>query len=319
MLSLPALSLTSFSAHNFLFSSSVPEFFSSNIKFRSSNLSLSLIKRLPQTMQDVEKLCLKWNDFQESINSAFRVLRNDRDFADVTLVCEDGTQFETHKVVLASSSPFFMEILKKNKHPHPLIYMRGVKSEELVALVDFLYNGEANVFQDNLESFLVLAEELRLKGLTGSKGENYQNNEKTSHRVAKKIPQTKKEDFFSYQKEIDQPEDQPQMPVAVIKQAINVEIQELDAQVKSLMDLSGNILTIGNRTVRGMICKVCGKEGDKTNIMTHIESNHVSTDVAHSCNICGKTSRSRHGLRQHKAREHSKCEPLQDQNWFETT
>ena len=264
-------------------------------------------------MQDTEKLCLKWNDFQENINSAFRVLRNDTDFADVTLACEDGTQFETHKVVLASSSPFFMEILKKNKHPHPLIYMRGVKAEELVALVDFLYYGEANVFQDNLESFLVLAEELKLKGLTGSAAtESDQKYENTSHRVAKKILETKKEDFFSYQKEIDQPEDQPQMPVAVVKQAINVEIQKLDAQVKSLMDLSGNMLTIGNRTVRGMICKVCGKEGDKTNIMTHIESNHVSTDVAHSCNICGKSSRSRHGLRQHKAKEHSKYEPLQD-------
>ena len=268
-----------------------------------------MIKRLPLTMQDTEKLCLKWNDFQENINSAFRVLRNDTDFADLTLACEDGTQFETHKLVLASSSPFFMEILKKNKHPHPLIYMRGVKAEELVALVDFLYYGEANVFQDHLESFLVLAEELRLKGLTGSTAENDQKYEKTSNRVAQKIPQTKKEDIFSCQKEIDQHEEDREessyLPLEVANQAINVEIQELDAQVKALMDFSGSMLTVGNRTVRGMICKVCGKEGDKTNIMTHIEANHVSTGVAHPCNICGKTSRSRHGLRQHKAREHS--------------
>ena len=72
-------------------------------------------------MQGSEKLCLKWNDFQENLNSAFGVLRNDRDFADVTLACEDGTQIETHKVILATSSPFFMDVLKKNKHPHPMI------------------------------------------------------------------------------------------------------------------------------------------------------------------------------------------------------
>ena len=123
-------------------------------------------------MQSSEKLCLKWNDFQENLNSAFGLLRNDQDFADVTLACEDGTQIMTHKVVLASSSPFFMDILKKNKHPHPLIYMRGLKEENLLAMVDFLYYGEASVDQDSLDVFLGLAEELKLKGLTVSSVES---------------------------------------------------------------------------------------------------------------------------------------------------
>ena len=79
-------------------------------------------------MQNPEKLCLKWNDFQENLNSAFGRFRNGEDFADVTLACEDGTQIEVHKFVLASSSPFFMEMLKKNKHPHPLLYLRGLGS-----------------------------------------------------------------------------------------------------------------------------------------------------------------------------------------------
>ena len=54
-----------------------------------------------------EKLCLQWNDFQENIKSAFGNLREDNDFTDVTLACEDGQQVEAHKVILASSSPFF--------------------------------------------------------------------------------------------------------------------------------------------------------------------------------------------------------------------
>ena len=58
-------------------------------------------------MQNSEKLCLKWNDFQENLNLAFGVLRNDKELSDVTLACEDGTQIETHKVILASASPFF--------------------------------------------------------------------------------------------------------------------------------------------------------------------------------------------------------------------
>ena len=39
--------------------------------------------------------------------------------------------------------------------------MRGVFSENLTAIVDFLYHGEANLRQENLESFFALAEELK--------------------------------------------------------------------------------------------------------------------------------------------------------------
>ena len=118
-----------------------------------------------------ERLCLQWNDFRENVSSAFRDLRGEKEFTDVTLACEDGQQVEAHKVVLIASSPFFLNILKRNKHSHPLIYMRGVRSENLLAMVDFFYHGEANVFQENLDSFLALAEELQLKGLRGNQTE----------------------------------------------------------------------------------------------------------------------------------------------------
>jgi len=66
-----------------------------------------------------EKLCLKWNDFQDITNNAFGSLRNDVDLSDVTLACEDGEQVEAHKVILAASSPFFQQLLRRNKHPLP--------------------------------------------------------------------------------------------------------------------------------------------------------------------------------------------------------
>ena len=64
----------------------------------------------------------------------------------MTLACEDGQQMEVHKVVLIASSPFFLNLLKKNKHPHPLVFMKGVQYDDLVSMVDFLYNGEANAY-----------------------------------------------------------------------------------------------------------------------------------------------------------------------------
>ena len=119
-------------------------------------------------MTGSEKLGLNWNDFKENVISSFGSLRGDNDLSDVTLACEDGHQLEAHKVILASSSPFFMDILKKHKHSHPLIYMKGLNSKDMSAMLDFLYFGEATVYQENLDTFLALAEELKLKGLTGT-------------------------------------------------------------------------------------------------------------------------------------------------------
>ena len=75
-------------------------------------------------------------------------------------------------MVLISSSSFFLNLLKRNKHPHPLVYMRGLKHEDLLSIVDFLYNGEANVHQENFDSFLGMADELQLKGLKKEKRED---------------------------------------------------------------------------------------------------------------------------------------------------
>ena len=71
-------------------------------------------------------------------------------------------------MILVTSSPFFSRLLKKNNkknQSHTLIYMRGIKYDILMAMTDFIYCGETNVYQDDLESFLALAAELQLKGL----------------------------------------------------------------------------------------------------------------------------------------------------------
>ena len=115
-----------------------------------------------------EKLSVQWNDFKDNAIGSLGLLKDDKDFLNVTLASEDGKQIEAHKVILAISSPFFQNLLKRNKHPHPLIYMRGVKSDDLLAIVNFLYFGEANVRQENLDSFFAIAEELQLKGLIGT-------------------------------------------------------------------------------------------------------------------------------------------------------
>ena len=263
-------------------------------------------------MQILEKLCLKWNDFQANLSSAFCGLRNDQDFADMTLVSEDGVHIETHKVVLASTSPFFMEMLKRNKHPHPMIYMRGLKADELVAMIDFLYYGEANVNQESLDVFLALAEELKLKGLTGSSREDglrnkvpapEKNIEERKH-VVKTTPAMPKPSNVYH------PNTKTESSSVAL---VSVEADQLDEQIKSMMTMTENEVVIGGKKRKTFACNVCGKEGHGANIKTHIEANHIESNITHSCDICGKISRSRNGLRLHKAKEHSKQAILQVQ------
>ena len=260
-----------------------------------------------------EKLCLKWNDFQDTTSSAFGSLRNDRDFADVTLACEDGHQVEAHKVILASSSPFFQNLLRKNKHPHPLIYMRGVKSEDLVAIVDFLYFGEANVYQESLDAFLAIAEELQLKGLTGNTNDEHvveivskptkmpvykRRDDKTMKNEDIKLPQSSNEYGFKTKTE------SIQGAVALTTYAVDsvgdvIDIQTLDEKVRSLMQKSQNLAKRGDR--RADMCTVCGKEGESSSIISHIEANHLE-GVSIPCNNCGKIFRYRYGLGKHYAK-----------------
>jgi len=118
-------------------------------------------------MGSSEKFCLKWNDFEKNISGAFREIREDKDFFDVTLACDDD-QLQAHKVILSACSPFFRTILRRNKHDHPLLYLKGVKYADLVSVLNFMYHGEVNVAQEELNSFLAVAEDLKVKGLTQS-------------------------------------------------------------------------------------------------------------------------------------------------------
>merc|ERR1712154_668082 len=88
-----------------------------------------------------EKFCLRWNDFESNISIAFRELRDDKDFFDVTLVCSSG-QIQAHKIILSACSPFFRSVLKKNPHHHPLLYLKGVHYNDLQAVLNFMYHGE---------------------------------------------------------------------------------------------------------------------------------------------------------------------------------
>ncbi|XP_043065774.1 broad-complex core protein isoforms 1/2/3/4/5 isoform X4 [Drosophila bipectinata] len=122
-------------------------------------------------MDDTQHFCLRWNNYQSSITSAFENLRDDEAFVDVTLACE-GRSIKAHRVVLSACSPYFRELLKSTPCKHPVILLQDVNFNDLHSLVEFIYHGEVNVHQKSLQSFLKTAEVLRVSGLTQQQAED---------------------------------------------------------------------------------------------------------------------------------------------------
>ena len=110
-------------------------------------------------------LNLKWEKFQKNAKFSFETLREEQESVDVTLACGDGLLFGSHKAVLASSSNLFLNLLKENPSTHPLILLPDLKTETLVAVIEFIYCGKTNIGEENLKSFLDAGKELKLKGM----------------------------------------------------------------------------------------------------------------------------------------------------------
>ena len=117
-------------------------------------------------MDPDKTFCLKWNNFQQNIFSTIRNLRLDLDFLDVTIYCK-GKQLKAHKVILSACSNTFRAILKEAQSPHPVIVLWDVESRDVSALLDFMYNGQVDIQQDDLERFLIVADRLQVRGLSG--------------------------------------------------------------------------------------------------------------------------------------------------------
>ena len=109
---------------------------------------------------------LKCKDFPQHVVSSYKEMRHSGHFSDVTLLCEDAQQFEAHRVILTASSQYLSNVLKRERHSHPMIYMRGLNAKDILAILDVIYYGEVKVNQEDLNQFLVLAEEFKLNGMS---------------------------------------------------------------------------------------------------------------------------------------------------------
>ena len=269
---------------------------------------------------DGDMLCLKSNDHQLNSDSIFKKLRTDSDFTDVTLVCEDGDKIEAHKYILSAFSPIFQKMLQQSKHTHPMIYLRGLKNATLTSLLDFIYNGEAYINQENVDNFLTIGQDLQLLGLS----QKVTNNPIFSPEIQTcSTPKNLKK--ISGQREEKNQKDSIEhtnnkVEIEDISEELNVSAESIsllqesadeDFRTSNSSQLETNKWI--NDSIESMIeqvdtywrCKTCGKISQtKSRLKQHMER-HVG-GIQYPCNLCEKTFKSRPCYYMHKSRVHKK-------------
>ena len=248
----------------------------------------------------MEKFCLKWNDFQVNVSNSFSTLRKENDFYDVSLVSDDDKVVSAHKVVLSASSEFFKSILRKADHSKPMIYLSGVEFKELNCILDYIYEGEVQLFQEDLDKFLDVAQKLRINGLIGEGNED--NKEEASERLEEvdldhDTHRSFEESSLSNDKNIQRKTESNMKKydrtVSVVPQEGKNVYEEAKRAVDDILKKDGD----------NWVCKVCYKSSKKScDLRRHAEV-HIE-GLSFPCQLCGDTFRSRIQLLNHKQRKH---------------
>ena len=243
-----------------------------------------------------DKLHLKWNNYKENTIKTFSLLRREEEFFDVTLVSDDQKQIMANKVVLSSSSEYFKNILKTNKHSHPMLCLTGLSSEDLDNVLDYIYLGEVQIFQRDIDKFLDIAQKLRLQGLLTSKKatdeKNFDNLPKQSMETESKL---EPEQTLALEESNEVINDWNSGAAEKYASMKSTSVDELEKKIAEYLGKNEN---------GEYICNLCGKVGGRnaSNMKKHIEI-HMD-GISFSCTICGKQLKSRNLLSNHKSRFH---------------
>ena len=238
----------------------------------------------------MEKFSLKWNDYQINVSKSFQSLRDKEDFCDVTLVGDDYKQVTAHKVILSSCSDYFNTILKNNgKHTHPVLCLEGMSYQDLQNVLDYVYNGELKIYQEDIDRFLTVAQRLRLEGLIGQ--ENTLNDPG--------FEETKTDPFFEndlavHEKSVKRTESSQN------RNMISLEACDFNTMEKLDQKVSESYSRGEDGTFSCHYCPKIFKQG--VHIREHVEI-HFDGLVL-NCNFCDKTFRSRNTLRVHVYKKH---------------
>ena len=258
----------------------------------------------------MEKFNLKWNDFLANVSNSFRILRKENDFYDVSLVSDDDQVVFAHKVVLSASSDFFKSILRIADHSKPMIYLSGVDSKELNHILDYIYEGEVQLCQGDLDNFFNVAQKLKINGIIG---EGIVDNKDERDEVDKYCEPQEifEEPSFANDTKV---ETKSRLKNLKTIEKIEYNTKKYDRTVSVVTNGDTNVYEEAKRAVDDLIikesdncwvCSVCNRSSKTNSDMRRHAEVHIE-GLSFPCQLCGDTFRSRRLLVNHKQTKHRK-------------
>ena len=226
-----------------------------------------------------EQFNLNWHTYSNHLKEMMVNLMESNETADVTLVCDDKTKFKAHKFVLNACSPFFQSIL--NHFPlkeNSVIYLRGVLSQEMKSILQFMYLGQATFYHYSMNEFLNVAKTLKIKGI--SKDVESDETEDSLGDVTIDNVLHSKDNSFQFE-----------------NNEINV------TNIEEMKDTETKIIkSCINETVKFQ-CNQCNKQfAYRQSLNLHVKSLHE--ELSYKCDDCDKSFNIKGNLIRHKKNQH---------------
>ena len=194
------------------------------------------------------------------------------------------------------------------KHPHPMVYLRGIDSNLVMALISFLYQGETSICKEELDQFLRAADDLKLLGLTGGTEDPLVQPSNIKETMAMDtIGEKKVKRFETHKKEVAFDMRVPK--TEEIYENVGGNLSEnsvyspskragVEEKLMSMME------RLREKSEFKWLCKVCDRrtKGSKDNMRRHVEK-HID-GLSYPCLQCGKVSKSSSGLKMHMVNYH---------------
>ena len=221
----------------------------------------------------------------------------------MTLVGDDFKQIAAHKIILSSCSAYFNNILKNvANQKHPILCLEGMSFQDIEKVMDYIYNGELKIYQDDIDKFLDLGQRLGLEGLVGITEYPRENTleENDTAKNVKLLDESYEVEVQSYEKKRINKTSIKEKGVlmnATFNQAI-VSFSQ-GSSIDTIEELNEKVEESYSRDNDGQyICLYCQKVFKHSgHTREHVEVHFDGLSL--NCNHCDKTFRSRYGLRKH--------------------
>ena len=190
-----------------------------------------------------------------------------------------------------------------NKQIHPLLFMRGLKTRQLTTMVDFIYLGETNIPREDLDGFLLLAQELELKGLA-EEDAGIEDIERSKNEITPGIEFEKEMGIqndlrrnIGSSQNASSHDDYQNLCTTAAETLVSTETN-LRRKVQIENDVLQLRETMFEKVDNFWTCKVCQFDSSNVNnLREHVEK-HIE-GVEYPCNLCGEIMRSSKSLRNH--------------------